>query len=507
MSNGTTPPTDAGSTSRAGNVVPNSTWFVRIITAVTEPIGLFTLLVLVSLLMMIGIVGKAPESVQAQVLPLVIALLAVILITFVAILMFDPDRLYRKRPPPTATSTEPTVTFKPAPAPPVVKSNEWDQVFGADKPPPDIDGWYRRLRPTLHQASYYTVPTYYLDPDLYILDYNVAFELIFQNLAGRLRGRHVNWFINRLQNIDAVFEHARQFTDRVIKENRFPFIDLEPIVFDSPGFGRVTFTKVASQLHDGDGRLQGWAVALMIRHLDDWDRFERQLQQRLFLDKLWSIYAGPYDRILRPFPAYVELIQDVTAVLPGKGLCVADLGAGTGNVTEALLKQGQRVYAVESNVGMLDRLAVKTRGSPDVRLVKSSVEYLDCFKDQIFDGVVMVNVLYALDDPLRCLQEAYRILKPGGVLGFSTTHKETSLDALLDAIDQHVKTRPDPEGQLRADYEIVKRVNRDIEVTIARRHSREEYWDYVKTAGFEVTRRTDSTYHDAVMLVHARKKA
>ena len=108
MSNGTTPPTDAGSTSRAGNVVPNSTWFVRIITAVTEPIGLFTLLVLVSLLMMIGIVGKAPESVQAQVLPLVIALLAVILITFVAILMFDPDQLYRKRPPPTATSTEPS---------------------------------------------------------------------------------------------------------------------------------------------------------------------------------------------------------------------------------------------------------------------------------------------------------------------------------------------------------------------------------------------------------------
>ena len=43
--------------------------------------------------------------------------------------------------------------------------------------------------------------------------------------------------------------------------------------------------------------------------------------------------------------------------------------------------------------------------------------------------------------------------------------------------------------------------------TIAKRHTREEYRQWVEAAGFEVTRQDDSTYHGAVMLVHARKRA
>src|SRR5262249_26690878 len=154
------------------------------------------------------------------------------------------------------------------------------------------------------------------------------------------------------------------------------FVDLEPIEYEAPGLGPVTFTKVASQLHNADGRLQGWAVALMVRSLADWDKFEHDLEARLFQDKLWSVYAGPYDRVLPNFPPYVQLIRDVVSVLPIPGQCVGDLGAGTGNVTQELVRQKHRVYAVENNIGMLDRLAVKTKGDPNVNLVKASVEHL-----------------------------------------------------------------------------------------------------------------------------------
>jgi hypothetical protein len=64
----------------------------------------------------------------------------------------------------------------------------------------------------------------------------------------------------------------------------------------------------------------------------------------------------------------------------------------------------------------------------------------------------------------------------------------------------------DKDGQLAADYDILTRVNRDIERTIAKRYTQEQYLEYVQTAGFEILRHDRATYHNAVMLVHARKK-
>ena len=48
--------------------------------------------------------------------------------------------------------------------------------FDTEDPPPDV--WYRKLRPVLHQATHYSVPTYFLDENLKVIDWNVAFELI-----------------------------------------------------------------------------------------------------------------------------------------------------------------------------------------------------------------------------------------------------------------------------------------------------------------------------------------
>ena len=61
-------------------------------------------------------------------------------------------------------------------------------------------------------------------------------------------------------------------------------------------------------------------------------------------------------------------------------------------------------------------------------------------------------------------------------------------------------------SQFQADYDILERVNREIEREIARRYTREEYREWVEAAGFEIVRQVDSTYHNAVMLIHARKR-
>src|SRR5262249_31934452 len=148
-----------------------------------------------------------------------------------------------------------------------------------------------------------------------------------------------------LTNRDGVFDHARDFTER-IKSGELPLVDTEPLTYASDKYGVVTFLKVAYQLHDAAANLHGWAVALLIRNID-WDTFQRDVEEKIGRDKLWSVYAASYDRVLLNYPPYGQLIDDVIALVPRKSSKVADLGAGTGNVTAALLRAGHRVTAVE----------------------------------------------------------------------------------------------------------------------------------------------------------------
>lgn len=376
-------------------------------------------------------------------------------------------------------------------------------VVGADAPPPRPDVWEAELRPVLYQAIHYSTPTYFLDTNLKVIDWNVAFEMIFTRILGRIIGKHVINFIAELKNQDEVFDHARSFTE-FVEQGRLPLVDMEPLSYESEKYGLVQFVKVASQLHDASSELKGWSVGLLIRDIE-WDDFQRDLLEKLTEDKLWSVYSASYDRVLTEFPPYMTLIKDIISVLPSGSFRVADLGAGTGNVTAELANAGHHVTAVENNVAMLERLRAKDFASPSVTVVKASVKNLDLLPQQSFDAVVMMNVLYAVDDPLRCLIAVNRILKPGGMLSFSTTHSETRLDSLLNAIKAHLK-KTGSYNDLKEDFDRVYRANKHIEKTIALRYTRDEYRKWVQRAGFEITRNISSTYNDAVMLIHAVKQ-
>ena len=98
------------------------------------------------------------------------------------------------------------------------------------------------------------------------------------------------------------------------------------------------------------------------------------------------------------------------------------------------------------------------------------------------------------------------MLRPGGVIGMSTTHRETRLDELLAAIENDLDGRASEYPQLAGDFALLKQINRDIEKSIACRHTREDYHHFLEIAGFKVTRVVNSTYHNAVMVLHAQKK-
>jgi SAM-dependent methyltransferase len=384
------------------------------------------------------------------------------------------------------------------------KKEEIRGIIDAGRPPVNPEEHTRRLqelRSVMYQAPRYTTPTYFLDTHLAVVGWNVAFELIFRPILGAIRRRHVNNFIIELANQNEVFEHARDFTEKV-KEGELPLVDLEPLVYESPDYGKAEFIKVATQLTDADANLKAWSVALLPKKID-WKLFQRDLGERLREDRLWGVYAVSYDALLRGFEPYEDLIQGVISGIPAGARRVLELGAGTGNVTEKLLQRNYRVMAVENNPFMLEKMAEKRLGK-NLTLLMESVENTEFDGQHDFDAVVAVNVAYALDDPPRCFRKVAEALRRGGVFTLSTTHSTTNLDALLEGIKDDLVSKGKLES-CREHYERLVSVNRTIERTIARRYSLEQYKEWLVDTGFDIIR-SEPKYFDAVELIHACKR-
>jgi len=280
-------------------------------------------------------------------------------------------------------------------------------------------------------------PAYILDRDYHFLDWNAAFDEVLAKQMGLVRFRHVEDFILRLDNHREVIERGQ----RIFSEEKYPLVDVEDLVYVSPKYGRILFKKIAAQIPDQEGDILAWSVNLNVVHADNADELWNDLHVRLNEEVNWSIYAKLYDRMLSRFDQYQHLIEQMVGLL-GPAKSVADLGAGTGNVLVELLHQqaDRSVLAVEGNEGMLDQLRAKfSDGLADqmhrVRIFKGDiVESLREVDENTFDGVILMNVLYAVHNRARCLREIYRVLKPGGVVVYSTSTDQTDVDALFAAI-------------------------------------------------------------------------
>ncbi|HXG41141.1 MAG TPA: class I SAM-dependent methyltransferase [Dehalococcoidia bacterium] len=127
-------------------------------------------------------------------------------------------------------------------------------------------------------------------------------------------------------------------------------------------------------------------------------------------------FAAVYDRLCAR--AEATFLRPVRADVAGgaRGL-VLELGCGTG-ANFPYYRDDARVVATEPDPYMLARAARRARalGRP-IAIVQAVAEALP-FPDATFDTVVATLVLCSVDDPLRALAEARRVLRPGGELRF-----------------------------------------------------------------------------------------
>ncbi len=320
-------------------------------------------------------------------------------------------------------------------------------------------------------SAYPMTPMYLLDNAFRIIDWNEAFTVAFDRTMEGRKGRPVLEWTYFLDNYDEVLNHGvRAFGDT----NELPPIDVESIQYTSQRYGKFTAKKRAYQIPDDNRACLAWLVTLDVKFADDKQHaaYQRDLIRVLGLDLMWTEYAVAYDRVLTNSRVYPELLDkfvgghDGVKMIPGDAK-ILDLGAGTGNFAERLIRNGpgRVIVAVENNRLMLELLKGKCkkylRTDPSeggVFPIKQDITSLFGLEDDDFDFVTLNNVLYAVQDAESCLAECCRVLKSGGELRLSGPREDTNLQVLFDRIEKDLREDGKFE-ELQADYNQVYQIN------------------------------------------------
>ncbi len=151
-------------------------------------------------------------------------------------------------------------------------------------------------------------------------------------------------------------------------------------------------------------------------------------------------YAAPLYDVLEPLmlagrkAEYDRCI--VNLLEPRAADRVLDLGCGTGVLCDMIAEHlrvslGGTVIGIDAAARMID-VAEKRRGGPACRFKVMAAENLG-FADGTFDAVVSSLFFHhvPIDLKTRALEEAYRVLKPGGRLIIADMHTPTTLVGAL----------------------------------------------------------------------------
>jgi ubiquinone/menaquinone biosynthesis C-methylase UbiE len=329
-------------------------------------------------------------------------------------------------------------------------------------------------RYSLGRDAYYC-PTPLLVSDEFgiIRDVNLAFEVIWATLVPNCRGRPIESVLNVLQNKRAInFSDASSLgicLSQQLTESETPAnIDCRSLVtLSSTQWGNLDFVETVVARRDAlTGTDNGLTYYWQILETASSSLAERRFFQRLLHELVWEMYGASYDRILAKMPYYRLVLRRHRKALAASTIQrIADVGAGTGNLVELLLQDGREVVAIDSSRAMCLKLQMKS-WAKNGRLVvlQQSAEYLANLENASFDGVSILLALFDMDAPKSGLQEAIRILRPGGRIVITEPKRTFNRQVVLDRCKIFLR-RAGLYGKLKTDMDRVEKANSSLDPT------------------------------------------
>ena len=144
-------------------------------------------------------------------------------------------------------------------------------------------------------------------------------------------------------------------------------------------------------------------------------------------------HAQSWDQIRALHVSELQVEQAILAAVGGSPVQgVLDIGTGTGRMLELLAPMAERAVGVDQSPAMLNlaRARLEASGLRNTQLRQGDIYALPVEREG-YDLIIVHQVLHYLDDPVRALREAARVLAPGGRLLVAdfAPHEEESLRA------------------------------------------------------------------------------
>jgi ubiquinone/menaquinone biosynthesis C-methylase UbiE len=225
-------------------------------------------------------------------------------------------------------------------------------------------------------------------------------------------------------------------------------------------------------------------------------------------------YGVLYDYIFERFPPYQALRAEVLELLEGtvpmgtarRDLHVLDVACGPGNMTVTVAEAGFSVTGVDPYGALVDVAREKRRAEQltNVAFRHGDLARGQTFKAGSFDRVVNIHSLYLHAAPVRLLEEAYRVLKPGGYAVFVNRTRPVNDLATL----RELKTRGGFAAALRSLLWVAP--NSIFERT-RKRAGAPHYWNEdafgttLRDTGFTVLAMRRTFLHGSSLLAFVRK--
>jgi len=137
-------------------------------------------------------------------------------------------------------------------------------------------------------------------------------------------------------------------------------------------------------------------------------------QRRTRSEEFFASAAGQWDRLRAELFGTRAELQPLLGLLEPEWT-VADLGCGTGQLTQALAPFAGSVIAVDASAAMLRSARARIGDLPNVEIRRGELEALP-IADGALDLAILVLVLPYVAEPAQVIAEAGRALRPGGRL-------------------------------------------------------------------------------------------